>query len=150
MLKRRVTFAFLLLLLLTPLAARERGKPTELVGPGWSMAIVAQPRNCWDCVTPHWGEATLFREAWARGQVSLLAHDWRSGALWHDLRVGDLLYLDGAGYTIIEVFSWFPPGLPGWQESDVYWYVYSQPGKLTLQTCLGAGYWFVIAENMTP
>ena len=147
MLKQRVTLAFLFLLLLTPLAARERGYPAQLSGPGWSVAIVAQPGGCYDCVTGRPGEATLFRAVWRQGQIGLLAHDYLAGALWQGLEVGDTLFVDWREYTIIEVFSWFPPGEPGRREADIYWYVYNRPGSLTLQTCLGAGYWFVIADD---
>lgn len=140
---KRLFLALSLLLLLMPAWI---SRPGVLVGPGWQVVIVSQPKSCWDCVTPRMGEATLFREA--HGQTALLAHDYLSGALWHGLRQGDVLYLDWQEYVVTETFAWYPPGAPGWREADVYWYVYNRPGALTLQTCLGAGYWFVIAEHI--
>ena len=137
--------ALLLALVLLILLPAWTNRPGVLVGPGWQVVIVSQPKGCWDCVTPRAGEATLFRQA--QGQTALLAHSYLSGALWYDLQPGDTLFVDWREYTIIEVFSWFPPGEPGRREADIYWYVYSRPGSLTLQTCLGAGYWFVIAEQ---
>lgn len=140
--KRLILFAVVVsLLLATPARAAKVGM---LYGPGWQLAIVTQSRNCWDCVTPRSGEATLFRQAQA--QTALLAHDYLSGALWHGLQIGDALYLDWQEYVVTEIFAWYPPGSPGWREADVYWYVYDRPGALTLQTCLGAGYFFVIAQ----
>ena len=140
---RRSLLALLLLLLLLPAWTN---RPGVLVGPGWQVAVVGQPKECWDCVTPRAEEATLFRQA--QGQTALLAHDYLSGALWYGLRPGDALYMDWQEYIGTEVFAWYPPGAPGWREADVYWYVYDRPGALTLQTCLGAGYWFVIADTV--
>lgn len=140
--KHALIIAVLLSLLVQPVQAKSLG---ILSGPGWRLEIVAQRKGCRDCVTTQYGQATLFREAYKRGQYALLAHDWRSGALWHPLKVGDSLWLDDREFTVVETFAWYPPGKSGWGESDVYWYVYDRPGWLTLQTCYGAGYWFVIA-----
>ena len=114
----------------------------------WCISIVQQPRKCYGCVTENYGEASLFRAVSHYGTVGLLAHDYRSGYLFYDLQPGDVvsLWRDGVTYryVVIEAFSWYPPGVNGWREGNVFAYVYSQ-GGLTLQTCLGNGFWFVRA-----
>ena len=124
----------------------------QICADGWCLTIVEQPHKCYGCVTSNYGEATLFSYVWRNyGTVGLLAHDYRSGYLFYDLQPGDALTLwrDGVTYryVVVEAFSWYPPGVPGWQEGNVFAYAYSQ-GGLTLQTCLGNGFWFVRAVQM--
>lgn len=130
-----------------------RGKPVLLRGPGWVLGVVKQPKGCRVCVTDGWGEATLFREAWRRGVVGLLAHDYRSGRLWYDLRPGDkleVMFGDGslARFEVTDVMGWFPGG--ELSEREVYRMAYEVEGRLTLQTCLpGGGFWLVFGERTT-
>lgn len=141
--RKIILLACLLLISATPASP-------QICADDWCLAIVEQPAKCYGCVTNNYGEASLFGYVWRNyGTIGLLAHDYRSGSLFYALVPGDVLtvWRDGIAYRYIvtDTFAWYPPGWSGWREGNVFAHVYTN-GGLTLQTCLGDGFWFVHAN----
>jgi len=157
------------------IATVKNGQPKQLVGVYVSkvlaLKVAQQPANNQAYVTRTIGYATQFGLAAKYGATALLAHNYRSGALFFDLLAGqevDLIYGDGAirRYTIstLRHFQALRPTNPysnfvdldnGGQQllnADLFQQIYTSGDQVVFQTCIKAhgnvswGRLFVIAK----
>jgi hypothetical protein len=154
-----------LLIGLTPALAPMAEPPSALLGPGWTLDLKEQAFA--EQVTRKPGQATVFEAAGEDfGTVGVLAHNYLEGRRFTTLVEGNQIGLsweDGrrSWYQVVEIRAYLAT-YPGREnstlvrkgevltEEQVYREVYSPPGRLILQTCVGmsGGFYFVIAEPL--
>ena len=107
----------------------------------WIIAIVDQPADQWNWISDQSGQATIFTLPAEWGTIGLLAHDYLSGKLFYDARVGDMIIYNGQIYQVAETRSIGED----YSRPQAFNEIYLIPNRLILQTCLDDGFWFVIA-----
>lgn len=138
-----------------------------------ALKVIQQPDNDWAFVSTDWGTATEFQNARANGVTGLLAHNFLSGQLFYDLKIGqevEIVYGDGdvRSYTINNILKFQKLDLTSLTSDfidlrtnkkvsvgTVFNEVYSGGDHVTLQTCLekdGVSNWgleFIIATPLS-
>jgi hypothetical protein len=158
------------------LPAAEAEQPVGLYAPGvLAQPVVEQPVGNPAYISPADGELTHFGLAAGFGSTGLLAHNTAAGALFYQLRVGQVLYLVHGDKSIhayritnlrhYQALSPYSPysdfvdlDHPGNQLSvtDLFFQIFGVQDRLVLQTCIAAngvdswGRLFLIAEPVEP
>ena len=145
----------------------------SLISPGrFSLEVVSQPHGQPGYVSSVEGTVTRFALAADHGAIGLLAHNYVSGALFEDVRIGEFLFLtagDGTrqAYQVNQIlkFSALAPADPRSDFVEIssgkrlsaealFARTYGVSGQLVLQTCIAdesidnMGRLFILASPM--
>ena len=139
-----------------------------------ALHVVQQPAKDWAYVSGVLGNATEFQNAESNGIIGLLAHNYLSGRLFYDLKIGDqigVVYGDGSvkNYRVSGSFQYQkldPNDLSSKlvdlstdsiiTSGQVFEKFYAGSDHVTFQTCLeknGVSTWglyFVVAQPVSP
>ena len=139
----------------------------------FALRVIQQPSNQPNFVSTIEGVATQFKDAYKYGSIGLLSHNFLSGKLFYQLKIGDmiqLIYGDGSvkKYSVesIHQFQALQPENPRstfvdltngakLSSTNLFLKMYAGQGRLVLQTCiqngdeLSWGRYFVISKPIT-
>lgn len=115
----------------------------------FTFTIVPQPVGevTWVSLQPN--EVTYFTYVGQWGVEAYIAHDYLAGEMFRSLHNGYEVFANGVGYTVVDIVYLYP-GSPE-HESEIFEKYYGSggigDGRLILQTCIGSGFMFIIAEK---
>lgn len=111
------------------------------------LMIVAQPMSDVGWVSTDPQSITAFSYVRQWGVEAYLAHDYLAGNTFINLNIGDRFYADGREYVTSDIVILYPTAE---EEPRVFERFYGDggegDGRLVLQTCVGSGYYFVVAD----